>query len=366
MRDELTRRHLLKLAGAGAVSLTVIPGVRPCGTEVTDVAGCGISPKVSWTDDGEKVLRPTLSYDDQVLWTTLMRVKDKLTSPLDDWYLWHWTHDGSVCRLYSAPSPRGPYTEHPTTLPSAPANFLPNVAAADVVWDPITEGFYATPECVGTLQAATPGLCTFLLHSFDGSSWTYAKRDPILMPRGSTNRWDNTGTSYCRFLRSFSGNLIRVAGKAILYYRAERNQKSNSGLVATYTVGAATSRNLLDWAPVTDARPLFNPMNGALHNLGSALCKDPDGYYNLVLSVRRPDSARLLMYVKRARVPNDPFSWDDGPGRLVYDPSEIGNLGSDGGSYAVDPADGKHFMTIGTGTPRSRFVGRAVRLLTPR
>lgn len=36
-----------------------------------------------------------------------MRVDDKLLSPLYKWYLWIWTHDSRVCRLYTAPHPRG-------------------------------------------------------------------------------------------------------------------------------------------------------------------------------------------------------------------------------------------------------------------
>jgi hypothetical protein len=354
--ETMSRRRLLQLAGAGAVSLGVVPALRLCGPQGVNVT-CGISPRRSWEDVGEVIVRPTAAPGDQVLWTTLMRVKDKLDQPLDDWYLWHWTHDSAVCRLYSAPSPRGPYTEHLTKLPAAPANFLPIVGSADVVWDSDTETFYATPECIGMRKSATPGLCTFLFQSFDGRSWSYAKRNPILIPRASTDSWNNSGTSYCRFLRDFSGNLVKVDGKAILYYRGEHDIRPNFG--PSYTVGAATSLNLLDWTPVTDTGPLFDPLNGALYGLGSALCKDQQGYYNLVLAARSPDSGRVTMHVKKGRVRDDPFSWDDGTGVLVYDPATAGHKGFDGGSYAIDPVDGQHYMSCGT----SSVGGRSVRLL---
>ena len=61
----------------------------------------------AWVIESDIITRAPDSSDngkdpENVLWTTLMRVDDKLAAPLNRWYLWHSTHDTPILRLYTA------------------------------------------------------------------------------------------------------------------------------------------------------------------------------------------------------------------------------------------------------------------------
>lgn len=312
-------------------------------------ANCGYFPRRLWTSEGSLLERVEQGANavNEIMWTTLMRVRGRIPNPHDDWYLWHWTHTGNILRLWSAPSPNTPlggWAEHATSLPPPPAGFSDQVSSGDIVWDPATQRLLAAPEITKGPQQAEPGLYTILLESSEGSNWRYATPTPapILSPSFVGGAWDQHGASYTRFLRDYTGGLVRVNGKALLYYRGRRIVDADT---IENAAGLARSSDLVTWVP--DSRsPIFRLFpGGAHHGIGSALCPDANGAYHLVLyaAVGDNEAQPRELYLKRSTGQN-PAVWDNLAGDLVLPP--VRQL-LDGAYYVVAP-NGVHYMTYTT------------------
>src|SRR5688500_8955573 len=88
--------------------------------------GADMEVAPAWMFEADLVTRaPFWEHDRQmVLWTTIMRVDDKLAAPEARWYLWHSTHDTPILRRYTAPDITGPWTERPLcVLPEMPLHW---------------------------------------------------------------------------------------------------------------------------------------------------------------------------------------------------------------------------------------------------
>lgn len=330
----LTRRQLIAQAGSGAAALAGLGLLNPVFASAQE----GIHPRYGpWISEGVKIFRGhTSNPAEQILWTTLMRVDDKIGGTFDRWYLWFWTHDAAICRLYSAPTPLGPFTERGCAVPTPPAGWDPNhFSAGDVVWDPATRYFYATPHGI---EAVFKGRqATFLIQSRDGRSWSFVRSDPILPP-GPAGHFDGYAANYGRFLRDFFGNVVRVnGGDAVFYYRGT-NVHGPEG--QRFGVGMAASRDLSNWTKFNrpNGQPLFDPAAGALHGLGSALMVQPTRTVHLVICVLQ------TVFLKAANSPDNTFSFAPGPGVAIY---EHLNGFASGGSYTVDTTGSyDHVMSL--------------------
>jgi hypothetical protein len=398
----LKRRDFLK-AGAAGAALATMPGI---------VARVGAQAQTSapyasgWHFDSTLVTRGRYDNDprEQVYTQTLMRVDTKALrgAPLAAWYLWFWTHDAPIGRLYVGPTPRGPFTPHngsdglltfpQYTVAGASCNPSPpprqgwdyqtsewrvmdrcHFAAADVVWDPRETCFYATPHALA--RGNTPeGTWTgnlwqnsFVMRSYDGIAWDWFTPSPDWRQRypmialgrneranpatGSDldDQWDAYQIAYGRFLRDLEGNLVRLGDDVVWFYRGTRKLTLSSGTTATeeHGIGAARSSNFADWRKVQPAdRPLFYPsVTRGLCGIGSALAVGGEIY--LVINVEEGiDPTRLEAfpsYLKRPSSFGDVSSWSDGPGTEIYrDPDSSTTSGP--GYYVVDPVDGAHYM----------------------
>jgi hypothetical protein len=328
-----------------------------------------MSVRLAWLPDRDLVVRPSWSATQQdrenVLWTTVMRVDDKLANPLDRWYLWHSTHDTPILRHYTAPAITGPWKEQPLcTLPDAPPGFNNgHRQAPDIVWDRATAQFVATPH--STSNTGRSRQSTWIMTSPDGRTWTRLSSTEIV-PIGPDGAYDDYAIDYGRLLRDYDGNLVRVGGKAVFYFRGTQRVVSrdhSDGVppnnVELFQLGAATTTDFVTWQK---HGPLVNAGTQQLHALGSALWVN--GQVNLIWSVTHANAAPQ-MYLLQSTGSN-PLAFPQGPGVPLYqDPSLL----AEGGSYAIDRATGTHYMVYGTrltlgvaGTPlRNQAAVRLIR-----
>lgn len=293
-----------------------------------------------WTDGGDKVVNPVPNTNtaNQTQHAVLMPVADKLSAPFDAWYLWIWTHDAKVCRLFSAPSPRGDVMGNYQfrgycSFPPNPAGWDPvHFSAGDVVWDQQAQMFFSSPHLHrlynGYYQA------TFLITSADGLNWSFVKTSPIIQ-WGLTGTFDDHQVSYGRFLRDYAGNLHRRPdGRAVFFYRGEKNIRPNR----IRQIGAATSLNLSTWTKANGGRALFNAQNGNNIQPGSALQVGSSTYLELAaLDCPQAECNVPLTtthYLKQAVTAGDPFTWLDGMGTPIY--RHLRHPAHDGASYVVD------------------------------
>jgi hypothetical protein len=380
----LTRREVI---GSAALSVATLATTRVgWAAERSTASGPVLS---GWSLDqplARRALQTSFEPEEQVLWSTLMRVDDKLHLPLETWYLWHSTHDYRILRLYTARSPRGPFTEQPpcvlpptptyTVTQPAPAapytfRFAPgHFQAPDIVWDPVNRMFLGSPH---GLRSDRPDAsvvapfgsrldqASFLICSPDGVNWDYVPTN-FTIPNG--DRWPgmlaypghpdygfekpNTKTAgnldYGRFLRDYNGNLVRTAaGEVVWYYRGLWDNCSHSA------AGALVSSDLLTWRKVPGGgTPLYTPAYGRQFAFGSALLVD--GYAYLVLAAVHSQNCTdgrltdpvLSFYMKKSDGP-DPLSFSDGPGEfLFHHPSATV---ATCGSYVVDRV-GQHHIAV--------------------
>lgn len=250
------------------------------------------------------------------------------------------------------PSPAGPYRfRQRCPMPAWPSGWdSGHISAGDVVWDPGSRTFLASPH-----SKNQRGQATFLLRSADGINWSLVSNEPIV-PHGADirNDYDGYEAAYGRFLRDMDGNLERVDGKAILYYRGERWPTGNGDDGKEYTMAAAYSTDLVTWSK-HPANPIHDPLSGALHGIGSALTR-PDKRISLILSVAE-GLAPLTMYMSTSDT-SDPYtSFPAGPGEPIYQPPDVF---ADGGAYVVD-VDNTHYMSY-AGSPAEADVGTTFEL----
>lgn len=346
MARPVTRREVLKYGASGALlggALWIGLGERGCGDRDDGWL------HADWRDAGVKVRRGNACVDprEQAMWTTLMKVGDRITGALDDWYLWFWTHDTPICRIYSAPTPAGPYSDRGLCeLPSPPPGWNPNhFSSGDVVWDRETQRFYATPHGIDTSGGVYRGQDTFLVQSSDGIHWTHVRSDPIL-PHGPPGSFDERHAGYGRFLKDYDGNIKRFDGSALFYYRGELWPVGGSR--PRYSLGLATSPDLSNWSK--RPRELMTPLGGALFNLGSALYAE--GRFWIIWTVRFGSTVLR----KRGRRPDDPYDWDEGIGTPIYrHPTPLS-----AGSYVLDRASGRHHFPFTALVPhRPQSICRA-------
>lgn len=168
----------------------------------------------------------------QRMFPTLLPAGWLIPSALDAWYLWLWTHDTNRIYLYTAPSPRGPYTfrGHSAAPSSFPSGYDPNhVSSGDIVWDPIGSRFIASPHSLRWGRVEGNGeSCqdSFLLESTNGINWSFLDGDnrPRLVcgPPGSP---DSVHTGYGRLLRDLDGYLHKFDGRYWWLYRAQRRDE---------------------------------------------------------------------------------------------------------------------------------------------
>lgn len=335
MATELTRREALGRAAAGtAAAYAVVTGMPPRASAEEPLV-----PRFVWNHESMLIDRPQYNgaADQQLLFVTMMYVANKISGWYDRWYLWVWTHDAPICRLYTLSRPWGPVVNRGLcNMPAPPPGYEPShFSSGDVVWDPSTRAFYSTPHCATLGATSQP---TFLIKSTDGINWSYVRSDPIVRP--TPGAWDSYQTAYGRFLRDYSGNLRRIAGQAIWYYRGEQSSPHR------YAVGAASSGDLVNW---TKRGRQFDPIDGGLLSLGSAISPSSgvsSGRIYLVFSTLATPTGGggvMPMFLKESNAPGAPYSWAAGPGYHLYDdPTSVGY--TDGGSYVIDPQDGVHHM----------------------
>lgn len=374
----MTRRMALRAGAAAAAGVAVWPQRRAQAIVLED------EPKLAWSrvntlvERNQYFPRSTERDKEQIWWTTLMRVDTKAleAGALAPWYLWWWTHDAPIARLYIGSSPLGPfapwdaasggqgfcnfqsfttetnvqcrhsratppplkvYDNQRGTFPEADRHHF---STGDVVWDPETGFFYASPHimrCGGHFQT------TVLVRSRDGINWNYFAPDlryPMLGV-GAAGTFDSYAVDYGRFLRDYGGNVVRVNGELVWYYRGTR--KITDLTDQQYAIGCATSSDWVTWTKppsVNAGQPLFDISGGAEFRLGSALWVN--GRAHLMFSVNT-----LTMYLKAASTFGDPLAWSNGSGTPVHQPA--GSPDIDGGSYVVD--GGAHYFTYRTLTP---------------
>jgi hypothetical protein len=338
----VTRRRLLATAAGSAGGLLLGGMLRP------PTALAATSPRTTWLPVGALVARrSSANLSQQVLWTTIMRVDDKLAAPLDKYYLWHSTHDVPILRLYTAPAVTGPYTERPRcALPVSPAGWSPgHFQCPDIAWDPLGRRFIASPHSHQAAGSPRAMQNTFLMESPDGQSWRYLPGAPKpIVPVGAVDDFDGYAVTYGRFLRNYDGSLVRRHGKYVWYYRGTRRHlfrdptdSTGRHQHETFALGAATSPDLVNWTKVKG--PIADPGAGQLFGLGSAI--DVAGVTHLMWTVASGALAGPQIYMKRA-ASRDPGRFDAGPGVLVYqDPA----LFHDGPSYIIDGST--HYMAYG-------------------
>jgi hypothetical protein len=329
MARPFTRREVLRYGASGALlggALWIGLGERRPGDRDHDWL------HAVWRDAGVKVRRGNSCADprQQALWTTLMKVGDRISRALDDWYLWFWTHDAPICRIFTAPTPAGPYTDRgPCSLPTPPPGWDPHhFSAGDVVWDTETRRFYATPHSIDSSGGKYRGQATFLIQSSNGIDWTFVRSDPVV-PYGPPGSFDERHAGYGRFLKDYDGNIKRFDGSALFYYRGEL-WPGGVARRARYALGLATSSDLSSWSK--RPKELATPLGGARFDLGSALYGD--GRFWIIWTVRFGNTVLR----KGGRRPDDPYDWDASVGTPIYrHPTPLS-----AGSYVLDRASGRH------------------------
>lgn len=358
---DLTRREALRLGALGAAALATPSLLRPGTARAADAEVAR-----AWTLEGDVVTRAPFWQDDteQVLWTTLMRVDDKLAAPDGRWYLWHSTHDTPILRRYSAPEIAGPWTEHDLcVLPQMPSPWdSRHRQCPDIAWDPAGRRFLASIHSL----AYSPRLMqnTFMLESRDGVTWTLMSNAPAV-PIGTKTAFDGYAIDYGRFLRDPHGNLARVNGLYVWYFRGTKKIAQLSGPdVEAYQLGAAYSPDLVNWTK--KGYPLLDPGSQRLFGLGSALLLN--NVVNLVWTVA-PAGGSPQVHLQQSAA-GQPFTFPQpGPGTPLY--SDAG-VAVDGPSFAIDPVTGQQHMTFGAakslwvdGTPKTSANANqyAVRLI---
>lgn len=357
-----TRREALGLGAAGAMALAAPALLRPATARAAD-----IEVARSWELHSDLVTRAPYWQDDseQVLWTTVMRVDDKLAAPDDRWYLWHSTHDTPILRRYSAPSITGPWTEHELcALPLMPSPWdHRHRQCPDIAWDRAGRRFIASIHSLSSSSRVIQN--TFMLESADGATWTRMSDAPAV-PIGTKTAWDGYAIDYGRFLRDPDGNLARVGGNYVWYYRGTKKIAQLAGPdVEAYQLGIATSPDLVNWTK--KGSPILDAGSQRLFGLGSALWLN--GVANLVWTVA-PAGGSPQVHLQRSAA-GQPFNFPtQGPGMPIYADAAVA---VDGPSLAVDPATGVQYMTVGAaksiwveGTPKSdinanRYAIRLVR-----
>lgn len=316
----------------------------------------------AWAMDSDIVTRAPFHENDseQVLWTTLMRVDDKLASPQARWYLWHSTHDTPILRRYTAPSVTGPWTEAANcTLPLMPSPWdSRHRQCPDIAWDPVGRRFIASIHSLSSPSRVIQN--TFMLQSTDGANWTFVTGTQAV-PIGTRESWDGYAIDYGRFLRDPHGNLVRHNGLYYWYFRGTKKIAQLAGPdVEAYQLGVATSPDLVSWTK--KGTPILDPGSQRLFGLGSALWLD--GVANLIWTVCPAGGAPHVHLQKSGRWAPTSFP-QQGPGTPIY--ADAG-LAMDGPSLAVD--GDTQYMTFGAakslwveGTPKTTANQYAVRLL---
>lgn len=246
---------------------------------------------------------------EQVLHTTLMRVDGKLGLRSQTYYLWFWTHDNVLMRLYTSSKSSGPFTaasigpgnDGLCTLPLPPDGYdKGHLSAGDVVWDPDTSRFYTCPHS----RLPYPNDSrqdTFLMSSPDGITWTYVgyesnPRDARPIIAHQISGYDDRSATYGRFMRDIDGNIARYGSdrRVAIFYRGEYWADPNNSGSSRLSMLAATAPSLgpgaQQWTKANQqefpgfgsfAQPLFfvkqGGFNGALFGIGSAVYTPADG-----------------------------------------------------------------------------------------
>lgn len=271
---------------------------------------CALAPAAfAWSEPETLVQLTAGPAENQIFHVTVMPVRGKLGDPHDSFYMWTWTHDARSVELYSAPAVEGPWTHRSTDRIGYPDDYGLQVSAGDVVWDPRTKGFIASPHSV---HSDPYHQTTFMVSSRDGERWSYVRRDEPAIEPGDDGAFDNVHAGYGRFLRRSDGTVVRRAGRLTFYYRGAGSRRDDGRL------GAVVSREpgALGWRKVNGGRPLFDP-GGSFHFANDA------GYphYYLGSALQRGNgvelfaSVRNIMCVKRSR---SAFDWASGHGRKAF------------------------------------------------
>lgn len=328
MKTSLTRRSVMRAALTGGAALAGGRLLWPSEAHAVTYIRTG------WQQVAVAARTTGGGGFNQLLWVTLMRVDNKLAAPINRYYLWVWTHDVRLCRLFTAPNPEGPWTQYlrngvqGVNLPPPMSFHHPNhFSSGDVVWDPEEGAFYSTPH---TGPADLSKQWTTIIRSTNGIDWEWVQPNPIV-PNGPAGSFDDYQVAYGRILRDYDGNVVRRNGKLIFYYRGERSGQQ-------YSVGAATGTAWDTWQKV-GSTALYHPLNVSLHGLGSAL-DIGDGKVHHVLSCGVGTAPPFTHYHKESDS-TDPFAWSDGPGLTLY--SEPLSLLADGPSYMIGH-NGMHYM----------------------
>jgi hypothetical protein len=248
---------------------------------------------------------------------TLLDASLRLAKPIDRWYLWFWTHDAPVMRLYTAPAATGPYTERTTTAAHPPIGYHPaHWSSGDVAWDPVSGYFYSTPHSIRAGKNLnneptidlTATQTSFVMRSADGREWTLLSNDPMVVPGTDNDAFDSYEIAYGRFLRDIDGNLVTVSDAAghreyVWYYRGTRRVGDGS----QFALGVATSRDLVTWHK-RSAQPIGVLPDGEIFGLGSPILRD-DGTVAFTITYQG------MVYES---VSGDPFSPVTLPGKAVF------------------------------------------------
>lgn len=314
----------------GAVIVTLLLLLAPAAALASE------APAFAWHAKQEpSVARAASSAgSEQAMWTTVMRVDTKLGSrALDRYYMWVWTHDSPVQRVYSGPRVTGPWTlrrENRAVPQGFDATTFDDThwSSGDVVWDPKTKRFLSTPHSIYRARSVQS---SFLMTSRDGLTWQLKSPRPVV-DAGATG-FDSNQATYGRFLRDWDGNVVRDRqGRIVWYYRGTARDAARH---ETYTLAAATTRTL-DGSPWRRAGQIATPNGGGIFALGSALWTRNGAW--IVWSIGQPSE------MHRKRVGSRPLAVTDGPGSTVYTDSH--NILLDGGSI-IRTSSGRQLMVFG-------------------
>jgi hypothetical protein len=292
----VSRRDVLR----GGLGLT---GVLALGSRVV------ATPRAYATDDGvnvRSVWQPITSVAiprPDALHPTLIPAGHFTPSTARDaWHLYVWSHgkgdgDPTDFRLFSAPSPEGPYTDEGlllegclTPVPSGYKDF--HFDSGDIVWDAANSRYVSSPHALRaswdpTVVGENPQ-DSFLIQSTDGINWSWLDGDNSVRLRcGPPGTADEVHTGYGRLLRDLDGVLTKWNGYYWWLYRAQRHGPRS---IAT-GVDPVNTRNI--------APTVYRPWIAKAGALSSSWAKAADQAF---IALPQPDVGAIGMgaFVKAA------------------------------------------------------------------
>jgi hypothetical protein len=343
----MTRREALGLL-VGAAAAFPLVGAMPGG--VARATDDGTGPAFTWEPiERNPVVLSRGSTSAYVrMFPTLLPMGYLVPDAIDAWYLWAWHHHSHPkIRLWTAPSPEGPFTEQPPFVgppaPGLPPNYdATHFSSGDIVWDAARSRLVASPHSLRLDPHSNGEPCqdSFLLESRDGVDWRFLDGDnsPRLVC-GPPRSFDSVHTGYGRLLRDLDGHLATYQGRYWWLYRAQRHDAGQGA--PTYFVPALASAESLagPWTKHGKAYDMAQ-QSTALFGLGSFV--RAGARHHVYYAEGSAALAPTVQYLNGSE--GDDMVWN-GPGVPVPIPNS-GETGvtAGGGNLVRDPWTGVQYL----------------------